>query len=122
MDSGGCYLKRFDLFYEQSFSELLGWSFSWLNGSLMESKPKHLFNVFSADGCDPIPTIANAEPNTTLVDAETVIEYECNTGHVFNASVTQYTILCQNEIWNHSQISCEGIQNLKHSYHNRFFV
>ena len=62
----------------------------------MESKPKQIFNVFSADRCDPVSIIANAEPNTTLVDAGTVVEYDCNTGHVFKASVIQYTIVCQN--------------------------
>ena len=68
------------------------------------------YTIIPGSVCNPVPTVTNAAPNSTVSLAGTVIRYECLPGYVNTGELEMSAeITCDGSIWSAVQLTCTGI-------------
>ena len=75
-----------------------------------------------ANRCGPVPVIGHGMPNTTLVDQDTVVGYECEEGYWFPPGHTPVAVRCDKEEWTGNLQHCTGEVTLRLCKQRYYFL
>jgi hypothetical protein len=86
-------------------------SFSFQHPQTIYKLLLSLILLAADDLCDPVPTVPNATPNTSLCLPNTTVSYACDEGYEYSLGVSLVRVQCirQNWTWLDTPDSCRGL-------------